>query len=179
MVRENSSRPARHDDTLLPVTDALARARADLAAGRAWLARDRLDGLLRDRQDDEVLALLVEVHRTMGDLPRAGALLVVLGGEGPEHEAALAAWRRRHGDADARWRSIPAPVRSARADRIAALQEAEQGRPLGERDLPAADPHPDSPASVAGCLLGLLAVLVVVVVLLLAVVGAVAVVRWI
>lgn len=160
------------------MTEALARARADLAAGRAWLARDRLTGLLRDRQDEEVLALLAEVHLAMGDLPKAGALLAVLGGEGAEHEAALAAWRRRYGDADARWRSIPAPVRSARADAIAALQEAERGRPVGERDLPAADPHPDRPVSITGCLLVLLALVVVVVALLLAVVGAVTVVRW-
>lgn len=159
------------------MTDALARARADLAAGRAWLARDRLDGLLRDRQDDEVLALLVEVHRTMGDLPKAGALLVVLGGEGPEHEAALAAWRRRYGDPAARWRSIPAPVRAARADEIAALQEAELLRPAGERDLPPPEAAQDSRGGVAEGIACLLVLLVVILVLLLAVVGAFTVVR--
>lgn len=153
------------------MTDALARARADLSAGRAWVARDRLVGLLDHRQDDEVLTLLVEVYRTMGDLPRAGALLVVLGGEGPEHESALAAWRRRYGDADARWRSIPAPIRRARAEELAALRAADRDRP--QRDLPSLEGR-EGPWGGLGCVLVLLALAVVAV---LALVGAVTVVR--
>ena len=40
------------------MTEQLSRARADLASGRAWKARDRLHGVLRDRQDVEILDLL-------------------------------------------------------------------------------------------------------------------------
>jgi hypothetical protein len=62
-----------------PVTTSIALARADLDEGRAWKARDRLDGLLTTRQDDEVLDLMGEVRFAMGDLPAAGALWFVTG----------------------------------------------------------------------------------------------------
>ncbi len=159
------------------MTSALERARADLAAGRAWLARDRLTGLLDHRQDDEVLALLVEVHLAMGDLPKAGALLVLLGGEGPEVDAALAAWRHRYGDPEARWRSIPAPVRVARGPELAALRVAEADRPPGERDLPPDHVEGGEGPGVGaalGCLLALAGVLAV---LALALVGAATLLR--
>ncbi|MGL5851537.1 MAG: hypothetical protein ACRCZD_12215 [Phycicoccus sp.] len=52
---------------------AVERARADLDAGRPWLARDRLSRVLAPRQDDEVLDLLAETHAVMHDLPAAGS----------------------------------------------------------------------------------------------------------
>lgn len=93
------------------MTDVLDRARADLAAGRAWKARDRLTGALADRQDGELLDLLAEVYVGMGDLPAAGALWFVTGREDETSSAAVAAWRERFSSDEARWYSIPAPIR--------------------------------------------------------------------
>jgi hypothetical protein len=110
----------------LPVT-ALDRAREDLAAGRAWKARDRLNGLLTIRQDDEVLDLLGTACAQMGDLPAAGAAWFVTGRDDRAAREALAAWRWRHGNAAAQWQSIPRPVRDAsRARHVAELQRAAQ-----------------------------------------------------
>ena len=52
----------------------IQRAHADVEAGHPWMARDRLVSALHQRQDDEILHLLAEVHAQMGDLPAAGAL---------------------------------------------------------------------------------------------------------
>lgn len=157
------------------MSDALDRARSDLVAGRAWQARDRLNGLLTHRQDDEVLELLARVHVEMGDLPAAGALLYVLrrgdaGTATPDEGAALEAWRQRFGNEDARWRSIPAPVRLARADDLHELRALGRGPAGAERDLPAPDgPVRTGAVALAGCLLVLLVALVAIALL---VVGA-------
>lgn len=94
------------------MTNSLARARADLASGRAWKARDRLTGLLVHRQDDEVLDLLATVHHEMRNLPSAGALWFITGRDDDPARAAVAAWRERYGSDPERWRSLPAPVRA-------------------------------------------------------------------
>ncbi|MER7070446.1 DUF6584 family protein [Terrabacter sp. NPDC000476] len=107
------------------VTDQLSRARGDLARGRAWKARDRLHGLLRDRQDVEVLDLLATVHQAMSDLPAAGALWFVTGRDDPTARAAVAAWHERHGNAEARWRSIPASIRRGQVTGNLRTLEAE------------------------------------------------------
>ncbi|RJS47369.1 DUF6584 family protein [Nocardioides cavernaquae] len=73
------------------MTDALARARADLAAGRPWKARDRLTGLLTVRQDPELLDLLATVHFEMQDLPAAGALWFATGRTDADALEAIAA----------------------------------------------------------------------------------------
>ena len=91
--------------------DSLARARADLTAGRPWKARDRLNGLLTHRQDTEVIDLLATVLHTMGDLPAAGALWFVTGRDDQAAREAVDAWHGRHGSDDELWRSIPAPIR--------------------------------------------------------------------
>lgn len=154
------------------MTNALVRARADLEAGRAWKARDRLAGLLVDRQDDEVLDLLATVHLRMSDLPSAGALLFVLAREEPEAQEAIEAWRERYGDPEARWRSIPAPVRSARAIDL----DARRAVPPGDgrvRDLPEpAKAASDVDPFMLGCLFSLLVLVALVGV------GSVTVVRW-
>ena len=74
---------------------AIARARADLVAGRHWKARDRLDGLLSVRQDSEVADLLATVHYEMHDLPAAGALWFVTGRNDEVARESIAAWRQR------------------------------------------------------------------------------------
>ncbi|WP_182377046.1 DUF6584 family protein [Nocardioides sp. WS12] len=156
------------------MTNALVRARADLEAGRAWKARDRLTSVLVTRQDDEVLELLIQVHLQMGDLPKAGALLFVLGREDDVAQEAIAAWRQRFGDGDARWRSIPAPVRYSRADHLYALQDEglAEGR---EPDLPPRrDVDPSDNSELAACLF---AGLVGAVLLALVVIGLITVVR--
>jgi hypothetical protein len=93
------------------VTDQLARARSDLASGRAWKARDRLNGILIYRQDVEVLDLLAMVYHSMHDLPAAGALWFATGRDDDLARESIAAWRERFGNDAARWRSIPAAVR--------------------------------------------------------------------
>ena len=93
------------------MTFSLDRARADHEAGRLWKARDRLQGLLRDRQDTELLDLLATVHFEMRDLPAAGALWFVTGRNDERADLAIAAWRQRRGGDEARWTSLPAPVR--------------------------------------------------------------------
>lgn len=99
------------------MTDALARARADLDAGRPWKARDRLTGLLAVRQDPELLDLLAAVHFSMSDLPAAGALWFITGRDDPDALLAVAAWRERFGNDEARWQSLPRVVRSNATDR--------------------------------------------------------------
>jgi len=114
------------------VNDSLARARADLAAGRLWKARDRLTGLLAHRQDFEVLDLLAAVHHEMQDLPAAGALWFVTGRDDDKARNSIVAWRERYGSDQDRWRSIPGPIRrEVRASNLGSLQEAstsEAGR---------------------------------------------------
>lgn len=90
---------------------------------RAWKARDRLCGALVGRCDEAVLDLLGEVCFAMQDLPAAGAAWFGTTREGPDVEAALAAWSERFGrDPDELWRSLPWPVREAAAvPRVAEL----------------------------------------------------------
>ncbi|MET0999596.1 MAG: DUF6584 family protein [Marmoricola sp.] len=116
------------------MTASIARARADLAAGRAWQARDRLNGLLAHRQDAEVLDLLATVHYEMHDLPAAGALWFVTGRDDEMAHASVAAWRDRHGNDEARWLSIPGPVRRrARSRHLSALEGAAKRVRAGRR----------------------------------------------
>jgi hypothetical protein len=89
------------------------------------MARDRLRGLLAHRQDDELLDLLATVHHQMLDLPAAGALWFVTGRDDELARASTAAWRARYGNDEARWTSIPAPVRRQVSGRhLAELERA-------------------------------------------------------
>lgn len=107
------------------MTTSIARARADLEAGRYWKARDRLNGLIRDRPDRQVIELLATVHHAMHDLPAAGALWFVTGRQDEVAQLSIAAWRERHGNEEARWHSIPSPVRrTARLQHLKALEGA-------------------------------------------------------
>lgn len=163
------------------MTDALERAREDLAAGREWKARDRLTGLMAVRADDEVLDLLGEIYFTMRDLPSAGAMWVVTGRDGPEAQEAIAAWGERFPGPQARWGSIPARRRLAagrphleeleRAAR-AATQNGGGRRERVARDI--AEERSGGPDWVGLALLAIAAVLVTLIV-----VGAVTVGRWI
>ena len=100
-------------------------ARALVAQGRSWRARDLLAEHVETERDPEALAYLGEVLHDMGDLPRAGAVWFAAGAKGAEVDAAVAAWREQAGDDFvAMWRSLPAPVRAApRPRRVEALRE--------------------------------------------------------
>jgi hypothetical protein len=90
----------------------LEQARAAVDEGVAWRARDLLVPLVEAERDPEALALLSEVYQSMGDLPRAGAVMFACGAKGPEADAAVAAWREQSGDDFAvMWWSLPASVR--------------------------------------------------------------------
>ncbi|NNG38476.1 hypothetical protein HJ588_04200 [Flexivirga sp. ID2601S] len=158
------------------MSSAIERARADVGAGRLWKARDRLVGLLLQRQDDEVLDLLADVYYRMGDLPAAGALWFVTGRDDDSAHVAGAAWRQRYGGPHAQWHSIPPPVRAA-VDRhhlaqlrSAARQDAGPGKQL-DKDTVLSEGG--GWGGTAGCLL----LIALVVVLML--VGAFTIAQWI
>lgn len=163
---------------------AVERARADLAAGRAWKARDRLTGFLRDEYDDEALELLGEVHHTMGDLPAAGAAWFGTARRGRDVDEAIEAWRERYDDHfPEMWRSLPRTVREQPGNkRVEALRRrAEQTVAAAAAARPSAGAHetssnqggggPDAAVVIAGIL--------AVVFLICAVIGFVTLLRWI
>jgi len=109
------------------------QARADIAAGREWRARERLAAHLADRYDPEALELLGEVHHAMRDLPAAGAAWFGTNRRGADVDEAIAAWRERHGDDFPQmWRSLPRLVRDHEGNkRVDALRRrAEQAQPV-------------------------------------------------
>lgn len=119
------------------------RADADIAAGRLWLARQRLSSYLVERPDTEVIAKLADVHLAMGDLPAAGALLFVLGRDDDAASTALAAWRRQYNGPAAQWRSIPRAVRvSVRTPHLERLRDeaVAETRRRGDRSIAHAAP---------------------------------------
>lgn len=136
------------------VTDAVERARAELAAGRPWMARTRLNGALAHRQDHEVLDLLASVHYEMRDLPAAGALWFVLGREDDAAREAIEAWRQIYRHDLARWHSIPGPVRrTVRAGHVEELRAAaaRNGRAARDSRSPAAPEKWWEPVVFGGC----------------------------
>ncbi len=155
---------------------AVARARADIAAGREWKARDRLLGYVADRADPEGLELLGEVEYSMRDLPAAGAAWFGTSRRGADVDEAVEAWRERHADQfDHMWRSLPRSVRDNPGNaRVEALRRrAEQLRPAVPSARPAA-PASGGGVDAAVVITVALAILFVVC----AVVGAVTVLRW-
>lgn len=158
---------------------AVQRARADLAAGREWKARDRLVGHVATEYDAEGLELLGEVHFAMRDLPSAGAVWFGTGRRGQDVDDAVAAWRERHRDHFAEmWRSLPRSVREHRGNkRVDALRrkaDEERAAAVPESDV-TAPPQIQRRVDAAMIIAVGLAVLFVVC----AVVGFVTLVRWI
>jgi len=83
---------------------ALDRARADLAAGRPDLARDRLTGFLytlhcRGEYLEPAYALLGETYFTMQDFAKAGAAWLLTTRTGADVEQAVQAFYARFGNA--------------------------------------------------------------------------------
>ncbi|WP_435771516.1 hypothetical protein [Nocardioides sp. SYSU DS0651] len=120
--------------------------------------------------------------RTTGWHRAAGVLWWLTGREDDEARIAVAAWEERYGNAEARWHSIPAPVRrladsDERGDRKSVTQRVDELRaalPSHQRDFQRADRRmrwPERVACVAllACLLSILALLAI---------GAWTVVQW-
>ena len=103
----------------------LAQARAAVAAGAVWRARDLLAADVEADRDLAALTMLAEVYTSMGDLPRAGAIWFAAGAKGDEVDAAVAAWRAQsRDDFTLMWHSLPASVRvEPMPRRIEALRE--------------------------------------------------------
>jgi hypothetical protein len=159
----------------------IERARADLAAGRGWKARDRLAGALVDRADDELLELLGDVYFAMGDLPAAGAVWFGSTRTGQDVEAAEGAWRERYGRDDLQlWLSLPPRVRGSLATpAVQSLHDAAvtaaSARRVAKRRLPRGTPL-TKPRVTAGGVLGALLGLVAAGVL---VIGLISIAGWI
>lgn len=70
-----------------------------------------------------MLDLLATVYYEMPDLPAAGAIWFTTGRDDRAAQDSIAAWRERHGNDEARWHSIPSPIRSwADSTHLAALK---------------------------------------------------------
>jgi hypothetical protein len=79
------------------------RARADVAAGQLWKARDRLTGFLQQHpSDQDALELLGEVYIAMGDPPAAGRAWLLTERDDAEARAAIEAFEARFGSVAAR-----------------------------------------------------------------------------
>jgi hypothetical protein len=79
-------------------TSVVERARADLAAGEPWRARERLNGAFaNDRGNAEIIEMLGEVYAQMGDLPAAGRWWYLSAADDGRHDEARAAYEARHG----------------------------------------------------------------------------------
>ncbi len=102
----------------------IARAHAELDAGRLWKARDRLAGALRTSPHDaEILDLLGETFWRMGDHPAAARYWILVGRSGPEAETARLAFEERTGGSlRAQLSQIPA------RDPLDAYPDASQGQ---------------------------------------------------
>jgi hypothetical protein len=174
---EQKGHDARRED-LEHHSGAVERARADLAAGRAWKARDRLTGHLADNLDPEALELLGEVHYAMGDMPAAGAAWFGTGRRGQDVDEAVEAWRERHNDHfDQMWRSLPRTVRDNPGNpRVEALRRRAGADRTPTAPAPTAAPHNGGGGVDAAVVI---TVVLAVLFVICAVVGAVTVLRWI
>lgn len=155
---------------------AVERARADLAAGRAWKARDRLTGHLADNLDPEALELLGEVHYAMGDMPAAGAAWFGTSRRGKDVDEAVEAWRERHSDHfDQMWRSLPRTVRDNPGNpRVEALR-----RRAGADRVPPSRAHAPAQSGNGVDAAVVITVALAILFVICAIVGAVTVLRWI
>jgi hypothetical protein len=84
------------------------RVRADLDAGRAWKARDRLEGALANAPTDQsILETLAKICFELGDLPAAGKYWYLTDATGDDVERALAAFGERHPTPKAVFTALP------------------------------------------------------------------------
>ncbi|WP_157635298.1 hypothetical protein [Nostocoides japonicum] len=129
-----------------PVSPAVTAARAHLAEGRLWKARDVLVDRVAEHHDIVALDLLGQVLHDMGDLPAAGAVWFGTRRQGDDVDASVAAWRDRYDDDFvAMWRSLPRSVRiHPGSRRLEALRE--RARQASSDVIERGRPDPRSPA---------------------------------
>lgn len=182
------------------------RARVDLAEGRPWLARDRLQGaLVHQPTGYDLLDLLGQAHYAMGDLPAAGAAWFLSNRSDSEAEVATAisALRSRYRSpvavaqvlrvrADASRYAAPAAIRlEALANELRATgaywhppAPPWRGKP-GDRTHPRRRVRIDESDGdtavdgVIGCTAQLTLLLIVLLLIASMVVGLVVIVRWV
>ncbi|MET7650019.1 MULTISPECIES: DUF6584 family protein [unclassified Streptomyces] len=158
----------------MPLRDTLARADADLAAGRVPVARQRLRGLVSSFPDDLTLRRrLAEVYRLYGEPAEAGRWMYL---EQDRDPAETFAFEARYGTAPQRMRALAwhgpeslAPSAFAR-EQLAAVRAAcsdAMGRPV-DWDTKPSDGSADVRRSAltdflagAGCLVAALAFLAI------------------
>ncbi|GAA2736106.1 hypothetical protein GCM10009867_20000 [Pedococcus aerophilus] len=153
----------------------VTQARADLAAGREWKARDRLVAHVASTYDQEALGLLGEVHATMRDLPSAGAAWFGTNRRGSDVDDAVDAWRDRHADNFVQmWHSLPRSVREHEGNkRVDALRRrVEKDQPAVGIDAAEGDGEGGVDAAV------IIAVAVGILLLACAVIGFVTLLGW-
>jgi hypothetical protein len=138
----------------------IARARADIEAGRLWKARDRLSAAVRHAPTDQkLLDLLGEVHFRMGDHPAAWRYWVLTDRQGSDVEAAARAFDERYGRAGVADQLSQIPAREPLSDYPAGVRERlvelrQLGRAAGvDWPRPRAPKHrrDDSPPERSGC----------------------------
>ncbi|NNM47333.1 hypothetical protein [Knoellia koreensis] len=161
----------------------VAQARADLAAGREWQAREALVTHLARAYDPPALELLGEVHETMRDLPAAGAAWFGTTRRGADVDTAIAAWRERYADDfPAMWRSLPRPVRehegNARVDALRRRADAVTPAPATPRAEGGVEPGADDDSNgVDGAVV--IAMILAALFVVFAVIGFIWVLTWI
>jgi hypothetical protein len=160
----------------------LERADAELAAGRAWRAREILGGAVGFTGGSaEILERYGLVLLQLGDLLEAGKFLFLSGRRGPDLEPAINLFLQRHGRASVAHliAQFPAGVRRLGFD---ALPEAVRSELLAR----GAKPWPPRPARPRGARVasrwsaaaGWGCMVLIVLMLICAVVGALSIVKW-
>lgn len=171
----------------MPADQTLARARAEIAAGRSDRARSRLHGLVSTYPHRlDVRAALAAAHRADGDRVQAGRWSYLCAEPDPaEVEAFLAAYPGAHQRVRAmRWagpEDAAGPAAHARLVELRTAAEEATGGPVSwSTSRPRSAPGPAAAGSrVGGVLAATGCFLAVAVVVGLVVVGAVTVVRWV
>ncbi|SCX49928.1 hypothetical protein SAMN03159343_2305 [Klenkia marina] len=171
----------------MPADQTLARARAELAAGRSDRARSRLHGLVSTYPHRlDVRAALAEAHRADGDRAQAGRWSYLCTDRRPDEVTAfLASYPGAHQRVRAmRWAGPEDAAGPAAHGRLVELrtaaEEATGGPVTWSTARPRSSPGPATAGSrVGGALTATGCFLAVAVVVALLVVGAVTVIRWI
>ncbi|MFJ8541504.1 DUF6584 family protein [Streptomyces sp. NPDC093586] len=158
----------------MPLRDTLARADADLAAGRVPVARQRLRGLVSSFPNDLMLRRrLAEVYRLYGEPAEAGRWMYL---EEDRDAAETAAFEARYHAAPQRMRALAwqgpeslAPTAFAR-EQLAAVRAAcsdAVGRPVDWDTVPPGEEEDSGKSTFAdflagtGCLVAVLAFLAI------------------
>ncbi len=119
-------------------------------SGQIWVARDVAVGLISHiRYDEELFGLAAEIHRDMGDLPRAGLYWMMTTDRSEESEDAVNAAISHYGKSlgnhirlYVKPNELPSPVHErledalarARSPSLKEIRERREGRPGGLKD---------------------------------------------